>query len=141
MSFEEEWNDLKQAAVRRQAGMRLNQLAPEAGGGGGTADLKSAPVRKRKFANTIETQLEKPTRQAGDTVDESMGAAARAFAGWDTAVGLKKSHEKWEDQVNRLVGRLVTNKTQLRNAATQLGNTDIDVGQSLRRPQSNISGL
>jgi hypothetical protein len=70
-----------------------------------------------------------------------MGAAARAFAGWDTAVGLKKSHEKWEDQVNRLVGRLVTNKTQLRNAATQLGNTDIDVGQSLRRPQSNISGL
>lgn len=140
MSFEREWNNLKQAAAERQTSMRLNQLAPE-GSGGAAPDLRSAPARKRAFANTIENDLEKPTRDAGDTVDATMTAAARAFAGWDTAVGLKKSHEKWEDQVNCLVGRLVTNKTQLRNAATQLGNTDIDVGHSLRRPQSNISGL
>ncbi|WP_228977184.1 hypothetical protein [Streptomyces sp. DH12] len=140
MSFEDEWGGLKQAAAERRTGMRLNRLPPEAGGGG-TADLKSAPARKRAFADTIETRLEKPTREAGDTVDEAMGAAARAFAGWDTAAGLQKAHEKWEDQVNRLVGRLVTNKTQLRNAATQLLGTDLDVGHGLRRPQSNISGL
>ncbi|MFV2117734.1 hypothetical protein ACE14D_04510 [Streptomyces sp. Act-28] len=140
MSFEEEWNGLKQAAVERRTGMRLNQPASE-GGGGGAADLKSAPVRKRKFANTIENELQRPTREAGDIVDAPMSTAARAFAGWDTAAGLRKAHEKWEDQVNRLVGRLAMNKTQLRGATNQLIDTDLDVGQSLQRPKSNLTGL
>ncbi|MCP9958817.1 MULTISPECIES: hypothetical protein [Streptomyces] len=140
MSFEEEWNDLKQAALERRTAMRLNQLAP-AGGGGGAPDLKSAPAKKRKFAETIEKDLVKPTREAGDTVDATMTAAARAFEGWDTAAGLKKSHEKWEDQVTRLVGRLSTNATQLRGAAKDLLNTDLDVGQGLQTPKSKLTGL
>lgn len=140
MSFEAEWNDLKQAAAERQTSMRLNQLAPE-GGGGAAPDLRSAPARKRKFADTIENELVKPTRGAGDTVDATMTAAARAFAGWDTAVGLKKSHEKWEDQVTRLVGRLTANAAQLRGAAKDLLHTDLDVGHGLQAPKSKLTGL
>ncbi|MEU3449684.1 hypothetical protein AB0H29_21080 [Streptomyces thermolilacinus] len=139
MPFEDEWNDLKQAAAERRTSMRLNQLAP-AGGGGDAPDLKTAPARKRTFANTIEEDLEKPTSDAGNTVDAAMNAAARSLAGWDTALGLKKSHEKWENQVRSLVGRLVSNKTQLRGAATRLISTDVEVGYSLQRPGPNIPG-
>ncbi|MFJ9699839.1 hypothetical protein [Streptomyces fradiae] len=141
MSFEEEWSGLKRTALERQTSMRLNQLAPEAGGGGAAPDLKTAPARKRKFANTIETELEGPTRAAGDIADGAMSTAAKAFAGWDTAAGLKKSHERWEGKAKRLQGRLASHKTQLRGAAHQLVNTDLDVGQTLRRPPSNLSGL
>ncbi|MCP9987888.1 hypothetical protein LUX01_15585 [Streptomyces sudanensis] len=140
MSFEEEWNDLKQAALERRTAMRLNQLAP-AGGGGGAPDLKSAPAKKRKAAGIIEEKLERGTREAGDVVDEPTGAAIRALTGWDTAVGLQKSHEKWEDQVKRLTGRLAAHKEQLRSTATILGSTDVGVHHTIQRPQSKLSGL
>ncbi|URM91221.1 hypothetical protein LUW75_15945 [Streptomyces sp. MRC013] len=141
MSFEEEWSGLKRAAVERRTAMRLNQLASAGGGGGGTADLRSAPEKKRKAADAIENRLERGTREAGDLVDEPTGAAVRAFAGWDTAVGLKKSHEKWEDQVKRLLGRLTWHKGQLRSTVTILGSTDVGVHHTIQRPQSKISGL
>ncbi|MCQ0022917.1 hypothetical protein M4914_08090 [Streptomyces somaliensis DSM 40738] len=140
MSFEEEWSGLKQAAVERRTAMRLNQLA-SAGGGGGAPDLKSATEKKRKAANAIENKMERGTREAGDLVDEPTEAAVRAFAGWDTAVGLKESHEKWEDQVRSLLGRLTRHKGQLRSTATILESTDVGVRHTIQRPQSKISEL
>ncbi|MCP9958820.1 MULTISPECIES: hypothetical protein [Streptomyces] len=63
------------------------------------------------------------------------------LTGWDTAVGLQKSHEKWEDRVKRLTGRLTAHKEQLHSTATILGSTDVGIHHTIQRPQSKLSGL
>ncbi|NML48804.1 hypothetical protein HHL19_00245 [Streptomyces sp. R302] len=141
----DEWEQLKgEAAERQSAQMRLNEADGGAGahsGAGGAGVLGSVPAKKKKAANTIETVLEPGTRKAADVADEPTTSAVRAFTGWDTAVGLKKSHEKWDDQVKRLMGRLSSHKVGLRSAVTTLTGTDATAGLTVHSVKSGLSGL
>ncbi|MFH8728138.1 hypothetical protein [Streptomyces termitum] len=137
-----EWEELKaEAAEQQPARMRLNQADGGSGGPGGGGVLGSVPPKKKKAADTIETTLEPGTRKAGDVADESTGAAVRAFTGWETATGIKKAHEKWDEQVKRLMGRLSSHKTGLRGAVTTLTGADVTTGLTVRSVSSGLSGL
>ncbi|MFF7811284.1 hypothetical protein ACF1E9_04935 [Streptomyces roseolus] len=141
----QEWERLKAEAAERQSTQtRLNQVAGAAGtpgGAGGAGVLGSVPEKKKKAANTIETTLEPGTRKAADVADGPTAAAVRSFAGWDTAVGLKKAHEKWDDQVKHLMGRLSSHKVGLRGAVSTLTGTDATAGLTVRSVHSGLSGL
>lgn len=141
----QEWERLKaEAAERQPAQMQLNRAdgGPGAqGGAGGPGVLGSVPAEKKKAANTIETTLEPGTRKAADVADAPTSAAARSLAGWDTAQGLKKAHEKWDDQVKHLMGRLSSHKVGLRGAVSTLTGTDATAGLTVRSVQSGLSGL
>ncbi|MFD0358218.1 hypothetical protein ACFVHW_31465 [Streptomyces sp. NPDC127110] len=77
----------------------------------------STPVEKRNAANTIETDLEPNTKKAADGARENTNAAARTLNGWETAFGLKKVTETWDQHVQMLMGRLTAEKTSLRGAS------------------------
>lgn len=118
--------------------MRLNQLASQTGGGG-AADLASTPAQKKAAANAIEQHLEPDTRKAGDTAEESTGAAVREFSGkdgegWDTSPALKKAHDGWERQVKALMGRLGSEKDALRGTSVLLQGTDVGIAVQTRQP-------
>ncbi|WP_053913714.1 hypothetical protein VM636_08055 [Streptomyces sp. SCSIO 75703] len=127
-------------------GTRLNQYPAEPGGppvplGGGTADLASSPAQKKAAAKAIEEHLEPDTRKAGETADESTGAAVKAFApkdgeGWVTSSALKKAHKTWGEQVQNLMNRLGGEKEALRSTNILFQNTDFGVGQGVRQSSS-----
>ncbi|WP_415949917.1 hypothetical protein [Streptomyces sp. KLOTTS4A1] len=121
--------------------MRLNQIPGPSGGGGlvggGNADLASTPAEKKKAANAIEKDLEPDTARDGKAAEESTDAAVKEFGGkdgdgWDTSIALKKAHEKWEDQVKALGGRLASEKIALRQTTTLFSNQDVGIATQVR---------
>lgn len=140
-----EWEQLKtEAAERQPTQMQLNGTDGGSGAQGGAGEgfvLGSVPEKKKKAANTIETTLEPGTRKAADAADEPTSTVVRAFAGWETATGLKKAHEKWDDQVKRLMGRLSSHKVGLRGAVTTLTGTDVTAGLAVGSVRSGLSDL
>ncbi|NXY97966.1 hypothetical protein HYE82_27040 [Streptomyces sp. BR123] len=147
MSFEEEWGRHKQAAATEGTSpqMRLNQLAADPGGGSGTPSgygvLATIPPEKKKAANTIQNVLQPGTTNAANAADEPTKNAVKAFTGWDTAAGLTKAHTHWDDQVKRLMARLDSEKTGLREASNMLSGTDQLTGRSFQPLQSKVTGL
>ncbi|MEU9146411.1 hypothetical protein [Streptomyces sp. NPDC048349] len=117
-----------------QVGMRLNQvpsdpgptapgpLAP--GGPGGSADFASTPAEKKAAAGTIETELEPNTKKASEHADDATATAQKGFEGWDTASGLKKVADTWDQQVKTLMGRLAAEKNALRGASGLFARND-----------------
>ncbi|MFE1554711.1 hypothetical protein ACFW6V_06920 [Streptomyces sp. NPDC058734] len=103
---------------RAAAGMRLNSgpgtgpLAPGAPG-----DFASTPQQKKAAAGLIETEFEPNTKKAAEHADDATAAAQKGFDGWDTAAGLKKAAETWDQQVQSLMARLAGEKTALRGAS------------------------
>ncbi|MFC7305144.1 hypothetical protein ACFQVC_13045 [Streptomyces monticola] len=139
------WDDWERSKEEATARTRLNQVAPPSGGGGGTADLISSPARKRAAAQTIETQLEPDTAREGRHAEESMAAAAKEFGakdgdGWKTSEALKKAQDAWEQQAKGLVHRLTTEKSQLRQAASDFQITDGGIAEQFGR-KSGLNGL
>ncbi|SDL73204.1 hypothetical protein SAMN05444921_10169 [Streptomyces wuyuanensis] len=130
VGFDEEWAELRaQAAERRSAAMRLNQL-PESGpapGPSGTPELASMPAEKSAAAGVIENELLTRTRKAGGHADEANGSAVGAFSGWATAAALRKVQTTWDGQVETLMGRLGKERDGLRNTVTTL--TGVDTGR------------
>ncbi|MFF7178874.1 hypothetical protein [Streptomyces sp. NPDC008121] len=144
MSFKDEWAQDKSAAMERQSSsMQLNQVPSDPGGGGGPGnpDLATTPARKKKAANTIETQIQPDVKSAADSADEGTSGAVTEFKGWDTAAGLKKAHEHWDSQVKRLMARLDGEKVALRNTSTLFSNNDIVTGSGFAPAQSKVSGI
>lgn len=144
MSFDDEWAQHKSTAVEHQnSQMQLNQLPADPGGGGGTGapDLATSPAKKKKAANTIETNIQPDVKSGADAADESTTAAITEFKGWDTAAGLKKAHGHWDSQVKRLIARLESEKSALRNTSTLFSNNDIVTHSNFTASQSKVSGL
>ncbi|MEU6758527.1 hypothetical protein [Streptomyces sp. NPDC046685] len=113
MGFDEEWAQLRsEAAARQGPSMRLNQLAP-AGGGGGVGDFGTDAAQKKTAAGKLAGEVRTQTDTAGKKADEETTAAITAFAGWDTAAGLKTVETTWDDQVKNLLGRLDTESHNL----------------------------
>ncbi|MFE2146162.1 hypothetical protein ACFXA3_31295 [Streptomyces sp. NPDC059456] len=134
-------------------GMRLNHVPTEPSGptgptapmgpfapGKGPADFASTPAEKKAAAGTIETELEPNTKKATEHADTETGAAQKGFDGWETAAGLKKVADTWDQQVKTLMGRLASEKTALRGATALFTGNDTGIGSQFVN-QSKLNGL
>ncbi|MEU8622744.1 hypothetical protein [Streptomyces sp. NPDC048623] len=125
--------------------MRLNQVPADPSGptpGGGPGAFGSSPAEKQAAANTIENELEDSTKKSTDWADESTNAAIKAFDGWQTAAGLKKVQDTWDQQVKTLMGRLSTEKSNLRGASGLFARNDLDLrGQFAPLSQSKVHDI
>ncbi|MEV5135041.1 hypothetical protein ACN6K8_005885 [[Kitasatospora] papulosa] len=136
----DEWKQIKDdVAAQRTDSMRLNQLAPAAGGGGSAPDLASSPEKKQAAAKAINDDLEPDVERDGKHAAESVKAVvkelgARDGYGWDTSAALKKAHRTWEQQVKALLGRLASEKHALSKTGIDFRNDDIGIGSQLGPP-------
>ncbi|OKK20786.1 hypothetical protein AMK16_10205 [Streptomyces sp. CB00455] len=128
----------------QQVDMRLNGAGP-AGPPvpGGPGNFGSTPAEKTAAANTIETELQPDTKTATEHADEAMTSAVAGFDGWETAKGLKKVADTWDQQVKTLMGRLASEKSALRGTAGLFVRNDIGVGGQFHPigGQSKLNGL
>ncbi|MFI1715683.1 hypothetical protein [Streptomyces litmocidini] len=143
----DEWEQIKAgAAAGPSASMRLNQLAPAAGGGGvGKPDMASSAAAKRAAAKAIDDDLEPGVTRDGKHAAETTNAAVKEFGakdghGWDTSGALKRAHETWEKQVKMLLGRLSSEKQALSATGISMQNNELDTAARLAR-QSRIQGI
>lgn len=132
----DEWKQIKgDVAARRTQPMRLNQLAPAAGGGG-VPDFASSPARKQKAAKAINDDLVPDVERDGKHASDSVKAVVKEFGardgyGWDTSGALDKAHRTWEQQVKALLGRLASEKCALGKTGIELQNDDIGIASQL----------
>ncbi|MFF4265785.1 hypothetical protein [Streptomyces virginiae] len=94
----------------------------------GAKDFASSPAEKSAAANTIENELEHATKTATEHADDATGTAQKGFEGWETAAGLKKVADTWDQQVKSLMSRLSGEKTALREASGSIKRTDVGLG-------------
>ncbi|GAA3370672.1 hypothetical protein GCM10020367_18220 [Streptomyces sannanensis] len=143
MGFEQEWQTARaEAAEQQSASMRLNQLPADPSGPTGAGTFGSTPAEKKAAANTIETELEPNTKKATDWADEASNAAIQGFDGWQTAAGLKKVQETWDQQVKTLMGRLSSEKGALRVTSGLFLNNDAGIhNQFAPLSTSKLNGL
>ncbi|WP_033894290.1 hypothetical protein [Streptomyces anulatus] len=79
MGFDEEWAQLRgEAAARQDDRMRLNQLSP-AGGGGGGSDFGTDSTQKRAASGKLAGEVRTQTENAGKKSDEETAVAITAF--------------------------------------------------------------
>ncbi|MFF9348374.1 hypothetical protein [Streptomyces sp. NPDC014734] len=143
----DEWEQIKaDAATRQSTPMRLNQLAPAAGGGGVSApDLASSPAAKKAAAKAIGEDLEPGVEREGGHAAEQTKSTVKEFGpkdgyGWDTSGALKRAHKTWEGQIKMLLGRLASEKELLSETGTSFRNNDLGIAAQLTR-QSRIHGI
>ncbi|MEU8892441.1 hypothetical protein [Streptomyces sp. NPDC048442] len=125
--------------------MQLNGMGGPAGPplpGGGPGVFGSKPSEKAAAAKTIETELQPNTKKATEHADEATTTAAKGFKGWDTAAGLKKVADTWDQQVKSLMGRLVSERAALRSTSGLFVSTDIGTGDKFPLLRdSKLNGL
>ncbi|MER5709363.1 hypothetical protein [Streptomyces sp. NPDC002122] len=143
----DEWEQIKaDEAAPQSASMRLNQLAPTAGGGGvGRPDMASSPEAKKAAAKAIGEDVEPGVTRDGKHAAESTNAAVKEFGpkdghGWDTSSALKRTQETWEKQVRMLLGRLASEKQALSATGISFQSNELDTTARLAR-QSRIDGI
>lgn len=145
VGFDHEWGRAVVGAADQQVDMRLNGIDGPAGPPvpGGPGDFASTPAEKTSAANTIETELEPNTKKATEHADETTNTAVAGFGGWDTAAGLKKVADTWDQQVKNLMGRLSAEKNALRGASSLFVRNDVGLGDQFRPigSQSKLDGL
>lgn len=104
MSFDEEWAELRSAAVERQTAMRLNHLDP--GGGGGPGPQGDLVVTQKDLAAVGDAAFKLRQRLGtdGDHAKASTYEAAGSLKK-DFALGgaLSTLADKWYDQVGTLL--------------------------------------
>ncbi|WP_405829869.1 MULTISPECIES: hypothetical protein [unclassified Streptomyces] len=107
---------------------------------GGSKDFASTPAEKNAAANTIQNELEPATKTAAEHADDATGTAQKGFEGWETAAGLKKVADTWDQQVKTLMGRLSGEKAALRGASGSFARNDIGLGNQFAS-QSQLHGI
>ncbi|MFJ2824357.1 hypothetical protein ACIO7M_25035 [Streptomyces toxytricini] len=108
---------------------------------GGQPDFASSPAEKKAAANTITTELQPDTDKAAKHADESTSAAQKGFEGWETAAGLKKVAETWDQQVKTLIARLEAEKNALGGATGLITRNDTGLGNDFLTSKSKLDGL
>ncbi|MET9963548.1 hypothetical protein ABZ128_31505 [Streptomyces sp. NPDC006326] len=119
------------------------------GGSGGSApapapgskDFASTPAQKKAAANTIETELEPATKKAAEHADSATSTAQKGFEGWETAAGLKKVADTWDQQVKSLMARLASEKTALRGAHNLITGNDTGIRSQFLASDSKLNGV
>ncbi|MCJ1677644.1 hypothetical protein MTF65_09900 [Streptomyces sp. APSN-46.1] len=110
------------------------------GSPGGSANFASTPAEKKAAAGTIETELEPNTKKAAEHADDATNTAHKGFDGWETAAGLKKVADTWDQQVKTLMGRLAGEKGALRGASGLFARNDTGLHNQFVS-QSKLNGL
>ncbi|WSK90210.1 hypothetical protein OG974_05650 [Streptomyces sp. NBC_00597] len=104
MSFDEEWAELRSAAVERQTAMRLNHLDP--GGGGGPGPQGDLVVTQKDLAAVGDAAFKLRQRLGTDgdhakaSTYEAAGSLKKDFA---LGSALSTLADKWHDQVGTLL--------------------------------------
>ncbi|MYR70941.1 MULTISPECIES: hypothetical protein [unclassified Streptomyces] len=106
MSFEEEWNQLREAAAARWNGMRINS-GPAEVEGGGAADLVVHRDSLGAIGNDAYDLRERLSRQ-GDHARPATFEAATALTNGNFASGsaVLKVHDNWKAHLKTLLDSL-----------------------------------
>ncbi|MFD3939954.1 hypothetical protein ACFWSF_20825 [Streptomyces sp. NPDC058611] len=101
MSFDEEWSAARATATASVA-MRLNQVAPDPGGGGGDLEVNQDHIGAiGSEAYKLHTRLQTDGKHAATATTEAAGALTKEnFA---SGAALSKAQTTWESQVKTLV--------------------------------------
>ncbi|MFC0601594.1 hypothetical protein [Streptomyces palmae] len=137
--FGEKWNRGPAGSAALRTGTRLDGGPGIPSKPGGPADFASSPTQKKEAAGTIEHELGPNTSTAAKHADEATSAAAKGFQDWDTAAGLKKVAETWDQQVKALMGRLAGEQSALLGAQGYFARNDIDLACKLHASQSKLN--
>ncbi|MGW1886718.1 hypothetical protein [Streptomyces sp. NPDC001970] len=103
MSFDEEWASARSSATAG-VGMRLNQVAPEPGGGSSTADLgvnqdKLGAIGNAAYA--LHGRLAKDGNHAQASTSDA--ATMMTVNGFRTGSAMATVNETWKSQLNTLL--------------------------------------
>ncbi|QNS09143.1 hypothetical protein [Streptomyces xanthii] len=138
----DEWEELKAAAAERhrngQAGpaappaqMRLNQLAPD-GGGGGRPDIDIKTKGVHGAANDTETLSRNAMTRLNHSLDGSDDVYAyHMFNGWTSSVQLKVCALNWEEHMVSLAKQLGDLSAKLRDSANGFDGADAEAERRL----------
>ncbi|GAA2644846.1 MULTISPECIES: hypothetical protein [Streptomyces] len=107
---------------------------------GGSPDFVSTPAQKKAAADTIQNELKHATKTAAEHADDATSTARKGFEGWETAAGLQKVADTWDQQVKTLMGRLAGEETALRGAAGSIAGNDINLGNRFAS-HSQLNGI
>ncbi|MFJ3832850.1 hypothetical protein ACIPWI_33585 [Streptomyces sp. NPDC090046] len=118
-------------------GLRLNSGPQGPFAPGGSKDFASTPAEKKAAAGAIQNELEPATKTAAEHADDATSSAHMGFDGWQTAVGLKKVADSWDQQVNTLMGRLSSEKVALGGAESMFARNDVGVGSQFLKSALN----
>ncbi|MFF1412102.1 hypothetical protein ACFVX6_20415 [Streptomyces sp. NPDC058289] len=139
--FAQEWERERAGVTDHDVAVRLNGAPTGPFAPGGSGDFASTPAEKQAAANTIETELEPDTKKASEHADDATHTAQKGFDGWDTASGLKKVSDTWDQQVRTLMGRLSSEKAALRGASGLFVRNDTGLGNQFLLSGSKLNGL
>ncbi|WP_331721189.1 hypothetical protein [Streptomyces sp. NBC_00454] len=139
MSFDRDWNHERAGAA--ETGMQLNGAPAGPLVPGGPADFASTPAQKTAAAGMIETEIQPNTKKAATHSDAATEAAAKGFEDWETAAGLKKLADTWDQQVNALMGRLAGERAALHGASGLFVRNDTGLGNQFLVSPSKLNGL
>ncbi|CAM5677684.1 hypothetical protein SAVIM338S_07230 [Streptomyces avidinii] len=140
-NFAQEWSRDRAVAADGPAVMHLNSVPTDPLAPGGPADFASKPAEKQAAAGVIESELEPGTRKACERADVTTGAAQKGFDGWQTAAGLKKVADTWDQQVKALMSWLSAEKAALRGSSGLFVRNDTGLGSQFMTSKSKLDGL
>ncbi|MFJ3520391.1 hypothetical protein [Streptomyces sp. NPDC090131] len=137
VDFDQEWDRERAGYADQQVGLRLNSGPQGPFAPGGSKDFASTPAEKKAAARAIQNELEPATKTAAEHADDATSSAHMGFDGWQTAVGLKKVADSWDQQVKTLMGRLSSEKVALGGAESMFARNDIGVGSQFLKSALN----
>ncbi|MFD3682531.1 hypothetical protein [Streptomyces sp. NPDC058613] len=135
--FDQEWGRERAVSTDQLVGVRLNSGPQGPFAPVGPKDFASTPAEKRAAAGVIQNELEWATKTAAEHADDATSTAHKGFDGWQTAAGLKKVADSWDQQVKTLMGRLSSEKVALRGAESMFARNDSGVGSQFLKSALN----
>ncbi|MEU2231841.1 hypothetical protein [Streptomyces vietnamensis] len=137
MSFEDEWASVRSTSTANVS-MRLNQVAPEPGGGGGSADLsvdqdKLGAIGSAAYA--LHGRLAKDGNHARtSTTEAGTGLSSHGFL---TGSALSTVQETWSSQLNTLLDACANISNHLDYSAASHAKEEADIAAALSTSKIN----
>ncbi|MFD9034587.1 hypothetical protein ACFVZW_26135 [Streptomyces sp. NPDC059567] len=137
MSFEKEWASARTHA-QADVSMRLNQVPPEPGGGGGNADLgvdqdKLGVIGSAAFA--LHGRLVKDGNHArANTVEAATSLSSHGFL---TGAAMATVQETWSSQLSTLLDACANISNHLDYSAASHAKEEADIQAALAASQIN----
>ncbi|MGV9311757.1 hypothetical protein ACWDR0_06130 [Streptomyces sp. NPDC003691] len=130
MSFEEEWSQLKEDALRRReaAGMRLNSTGPPGPGpAAGDLGLQDGPIR----AKTSQLTTVQAEAQGKSQLDDAV-AVGRVHSGWEAGGASNVCVEAWQKRLRELARMAEGAANAVTAAMDQQIGDDVSIAERIR---------
>ncbi|MGW6395852.1 hypothetical protein ACWFR1_36340 [Streptomyces sp. NPDC055103] len=137
MSFDEEWASARSTSTA-SVSMRLNQVAPESGGGGGNADLsvdqdKLGAIGSAAYA--LHGRLVKDGNHArANTTEAATGMSTNGFL---TGSAMSTVQENWGSQLNTLLDACANISNHLDYSAASHAKEEEDIKAAMAASKIN----